>query len=252
VFNTILNPSSGLPRKRWTTSAVSAVAHITVMLALVFATMYATGTLPEPRDTMAAFIAAPLPAPPPPPPAVPESAPKPAKTVVSKASSRPLPVIATAPVTAPIEAPTAIAPETGREGGEFAATIEAGFERGLPGGVIGGIAGGFEDAPPPPPAVNIPPVRVGGAVLTPRLIHRVDPEYPEIAQRAQIEGVVILEATVGANGTVQDARVLRSHSVLEQAAVDAVRQWRYEPLLLNGTPTPFILTVTVSFGLTAR
>ena len=132
MFNTILNPSSGLPRKRWTTTAVSAVAHITAMLAVVFVTLYATGTLPEPRDTMAVFIAPPLPPPPPPPPAVAEPAPKPEKAVVNKVSPRPAPVIATAPVAAPIEAPTAIAPETGREGGEFVATIEPGFEHGLP------------------------------------------------------------------------------------------------------------------------
>jgi protein TonB len=252
MFNTILNPSSGLPRRRWMTTALSAGGHVTVMLALVFSTLYATGTLPEPRDAMAVFIAAPLPPPPPPPPAMAEPSPKPVKAVVSKASARPAPVIARAPAAAPIEAPEAITPETGREGGEFAPLVEAGFEHGLPGGVVGGITGGFELAPPPPPPVKAAPVRVGGAVSAPRLIYRVDPEYPDIAQRAQIEGVVILEATVAANGTVQDARVLRSHSVLDQAALDAVRQWRYEPLLFNGTPTPFVLTVTVSFGLSAR
>jgi protein TonB len=253
MFKTILNPSSGLPRKRWTTTALSAVAHVTVMVAVVFSTLYATGTLPEPRDAMAVFIAAPLPPPPPPPaPVVAEPAPKPVKAVVRKTSPRPAPVIARAPVAAPIEAPSSITPETGLEGGEFVAPVEAGFERGLPGGVIGGIAGGFEAAPPPPPPVKAAPVRVGGAVSTPRLVYRVEPEYPEIAQRAQIEGVVILEATVGASGTVQDARVLRSHSVLDKAALEAVRQWRYEPLMLNGAPTPFILTVTVSFGLAAR
>jgi protein TonB len=61
--------------------------------------------------------------------------------------------------------------------------------------------------------------------------------------------MVILEATVDGSGAVRDARVLRSHGVLDEAAVRAVEQWRYEPLLLNGTPTPFVLTVTVSFSL---
>ena|SRR5436190_12913154 len=252
MFKTIVNPSSGLPGQRWTTAALSAVGHVAVMLAFVLSTLYAMGTLPEPRDAMTVFIAAPLPPPPPPPPAVVEPAPKSAKAVITKAAQRPVPVIAKAPVAAPIEAPTAIAPETGLEGGEFTPGIEAGFERGLPAAVIGGITGGFEDAPPPPPAVKAAPIRVGGAVSAPRLVYRVDPQYPDIAQRAQIEGVVILEATVAANGTVQDARVLRSHSVLDQAALDAVRQWRYEPLLFNGTPTPFVLTVTVSFGLAAQ
>jgi protein TonB len=119
----------------------------------------------------------------------------------------------------------------------------------MPGGIAGGIVGGFENAPPPPPPARVEPVRVGGAISTPRLLHRVEPDYPEIAVRALIEGLVILEATVDTHGAVKDARVLRSHGVLDEAAVRAVEQWRYEPLLLNGTPMPFVLTVTVSFSL---
>ena len=84
---------------------------------------------------------------------------------------------------------------------------------------------------------------------TPKLIYRVEPEYPAIAVNAMMEGTVILEATVDQTGAVKDARVLRSRGILDQPAVRAVEQWRYEPLLLNGQPTPFILTVTVSFSL---
>jgi periplasmic protein TonB len=252
MFDTIVNPSSGVPRQHWTTTALSATAHVAVMIALVFSTLYATDTLPEPRETMAFFIAAPVPPPPPPPaPAVAAPAVKP-KAVVRKAPvSRPAPVIAKAPVAAPVEAPSSITPETGLEGGEFTASgIEAGFETGIPGGVAGGIVGRVVTAlPPPPPAA---PVRVGGEISAPRLIHRVDPEYPVLAVTAQIEGMVILEATVDRSGAVTDTRVLRSHSVLDQAAVDAVRQWRYEPLRLNGQETPFVLTVTVSFSLAGR
>jgi protein TonB len=77
----------------------------------------------------------------------------------------------------------------------------------------------------------------------------VEPEYPLIAQHAQIQGLVILEATVDRNGRVNEVRVLRSHSFLNDAAVVAVRQWRYEPLMLNGEPQPFVLAVTVSFSI---
>jgi protein TonB len=116
--------------------------------------------------------------------------------------------------------------------------------------VAGGIVGGFETMPlPPPPVPARAPVRVGGELSAPRLAYRVEPEYPLIAVNAQIEGMVILEATVDHTGVVRDARVLRSRGVLDAAAVRAVEQWRYEPLLLNGTPTPFVLTVTVSFSL---
>jgi protein TonB len=86
-------------------------------------------------------------------------------------------------------------------------------------------------------------------VTAPALLERVEPEYPPIAVRAQVKGVVILEAVVGLNGRVEDVRVLRSIPLLDAAAIQAVRKWRYSPLLLNGTPERFVLTVTVSFSL---
>ena len=255
MFDTIVNPSSGVPRQRWTTTALSAVAHVAVIVVMVLSTLYATDVLPEPRETMAFFVAAPAPPPPPPAPPVAEPEPRRVKPVVTKArpAPRPAPMIAKAPVAAPIEAPSSITPETGLEGGEFTpAGIEPGFENGIAGGIAGGVLGGFITAPPPPPPTRVAPVRVGGDISAPRLIHRVDPEYPPIAVGAQIEGMVILEATVDSAGAVKDTRVLRSHGVLDEAAIDAVRQWRYEPLRLNGRATPFVLTVTVSFSLAAR
>jgi len=250
MFDTIVNPSSGVPRQRWTTTALSAAGHLAVMIALVLATVYATDVLPIPRAVITFVSVAPPPPPPPPPPAVAEPVDKSERSVVRKtAVPRPAPVIAKVPVTAPVEAPETIAPETGLEGGEFAAVIEPGFEDGIPGGMAGGIVGGFENAPPPPPPVRIAPVRVGGEISSPRLTYRVEPEYPPIAVSALIEGMVILEATVDHTGAVRDARVLRSNGVLDEAAVRAVEQWRYEPLMLNGKPTPFVLTVTVSFSL---
>jgi periplasmic protein TonB len=255
MFKSIINPTSGVPRQRWTTTVLSAVGHVTLIIVLVLSTLYATDTLPEPRETLAVFIAAPVP--PPPPPAPPATEPEPARVKpvpVRSSTPRRAPVIAKAPIAAPVEAPSAITKETGLEGGEFTPSgIEAGFETGLPGGVAGGIAGGFITAPPPPPPPPpAAPVRVGGEISAPRLLHRVDPEYPLIAQSAQIQGIVILEATVDVAGAVTDTKVLRSHSVLDEAAVNAVRQWRYEPLRLNGQAMPFVLTVTVSFSLAAR
>jgi TonB family protein len=87
-------------------------------------------------------------------------------------------------------------------------------------------------------------VRVGGGW---RKIHHVPPVYPEEARRANVRGVVILEVSVAADGTVSDARVLRGQPFLDAAALDAVRQWRYEPTLLNGQPVPVKLTATVNF-----
>lgn len=250
MFDTIVNPSSGVPRQRWTTTALSAAGHVVVTIVLVLSTVYATtDVLPTPKDVITFVSVAPPPPPPPPPAPVaePETKPKPVMTK-KPVITRPAP-IAKAPVAAPIEAPDSIAPETGLEGGEFVSNVAAGFEYGLEGGVVGGIVGGFENAPPPPPPAPAKPVRVGGEISTPRLAYRVEPVYPEIAVNAQIEGTVILEATVDEKGAVRDAKVLRSRGILDEPAMRAVEQWRYEPLLLNGRPTPFVLTVTVSFSL---
>ena len=91
------------------------------------------------------------------------------------------------------------------------------------------------------------PVRVGGNIRTPTRTHGVEPAYPPTARAAGIQGVIILEIVIGEDGAVSNARVLRSIPLLDQAALDAVRQWRYEPTLLNGVPTPVIMTVTVNF-----
>jgi protein TonB len=128
--------------------------------------------------------------------------------------------------------------------------VPGGVEGGISGGIAGGIVGGIMDAPPPPPpAPSAPkiPIRVGGQIAEPTVLVRVPPEYPEIAARAQIHGVVILEAVVDEAGTVQDVRVLRSVKFLDQPAIAALRQWRYTPLLLNGEPQPFVLTVSLTF-----
>ena len=92
-------------------------------------------------------------------------------------------------------------------------------------------------------------MRVGGNIKQPTRIKDVKPIYPAIAQSARVQGVVIIEAIIGTNGKVQDAKVLRSIPLLDQAALDAVRQWEYSPTLLNGVPVPVIMTVTVNFTL---
>ena len=91
----------------------------------------------------------------------------------------------------------------------------------------------------------------GGQLLPPKVIRRVDPVYPDLAVQARISAIVILEAEVDERGRVRTVKVLRGHAILDEAAVEAVRQWRYQPLLLNGEPTAFILTVTVAFNLRA-
>lgn len=101
----------------------------------------------------------------------------------------------------------------------------------------------------PPPASTITPVRVGGRIREPHKVKNVPPLYPDIAKQARVQGIVILECTIDARGSVAEVRVLRGIPLLTEAAIDAVRQWRYEPTLLNGVPVPVIMTVTVNFRL---
>ena len=111
------------------------------------------------------------------------------------------------------------------------------------------------NAPPPPPSTSgqsydgMAPVRVGGNIKPPAKIKNVPPVYPEDALASRTQGVVIIEATIDTGGRVSAARVLRSLPMLDQAALDAVRQWEFEPTLLNGQPVPVIMTVTVNFTL---
>lgn len=93
------------------------------------------------------------------------------------------------------------------------------------------------------------PLRVGGEIKEPKKLTHVGPEYPEIARAARIQGVVILEVMIGEDGAVREARVLRPVPMLDQAALDAVLQWKYTPTLLNGQPVPIVMTVTVTFSL---
>jgi len=220
---------------------ISIAGHTVLAIAVIIVPLlYATDNLPR-VPTMMAFVAAMPEAPPPPPPPPPAPAPK-----AESAPQKELPANAYA---APVEAPSDIRPEPP----DMPVACRGGVEGGVVGGVEGGIVGGLMAAappppPPPPPPAPAQPVRIGGNIQAPTLIKRVEPTYPDIALVAKVTGLVILEASIGTDGTVQSVRVLRSVKFLDEAAVDAVKQWRYQPLVLNGVPTPFILSVTLNFS----
>ena len=159
---------------------------------------------------------------------------------------------------APIETPTKLEPRKaslgvggepdegpGVEGGlpgGVEGGVPGGVEGGVPGGVVGGIVGGLPAEPPPPPKV----VRVG-SLNAPKLVRKVNPEYPELARETRLSAFIILEVTVDTSGRVRDVTVLRGQPIFDDAAVAAVRQWIYQPLLQNGVPTEFVVSVTLSF-----
>jgi TonB family protein len=93
----------------------------------------------------------------------------------------------------------------------------------------------------------VAPIRVGGQIKSPLKVKDVKPIYPAIARSAGVTGAVTLEATIGLDGKVSDAKVVRSIPLLDQAALDAVQQWEYTPTLLNGVPVPILMTITINF-----
>jgi protein TonB len=104
--------------------------------------------------------------------------------------------------------------------------------------VLGGVVGEVEA-----------PIRAIGEIRPPKLIHSVPPVYPDIARQARIEGVVVIEAMTDIYGRVASIKVMKSIGLLDEAAIEAVRQWVYEPMIINGRPRPVIFTVRVTFQL---
>ena len=234
LFRQLSDPHPAVRSSRLSALPVSIAVHVLVLLVAVVIPLLATDVLPPVRVGDIEYRLVSLPAlPSPPPPAVARRA-------------------AVAPVAnfnaAPVEAPSGVNRELGLAPSavpDIAAPEGGGVIAGdVPGGLV---HAGLADTPPAPrPAV---PVRVHSLLRPPVRIHDVAPVYPEAARLARMEGIVIIEAVIGPTGDVTEARVLRSKPLLEQAALDAVRQWKYTPTLLNGVPVPVIMTVTVNFTL---
>jgi protein TonB len=135
-----------------------------------------------------------------------------------------------------------------------------GVAGGVPGGMVGGIPGGVltemstsaRSVPIPaksPEPMPVKRMRVASRVAEANLIHDVPPQYPPEAGRARIEGTVVLMAVIGADGTVKDVRIESGLPILAQAAIDAVKQWRYKPYVIDGEPVEVDSRITINFNL---
>lgn len=222
--------------KQSLTIPISIGIHAVLLFAVVIVPILTSAELPDPTGAVRAFFVEPAAAPPPPPPPPPAAkAPTAPKTPVKPMTEAPKFI-------APIEVPEEVRPEAGIDLGIEG--VPGGVEGGVPGGVVGGVIGGLPDAPPPAQAV-----RVGGQIKEPKKLKAVQPAYPDIAKQARVQGVVILECTISPQGRVTNVTLLRGIPLLDQAAIEAVKQWVYTPTLLNGVPVPVIMTVTVNFKL---
>ena len=232
MFGEVVRPSVRVGSRAWYTVPLSIAVHVALAALIVVVPLMATDVLPNPASIHNAFVSTP---PPPPPVAPPPPAQAPQRQVTSQA--------------APIEAPTRIEKDVN---GASVPNVGPMAEGGLPAGITGGT--GVEVAlpvvpVPPPPLMPAKPVPVGGHIAVPIKIRDVRPVYPTMAVTSRVSGTVMIEATIGVDGRVKNARVIKSIALLDQAALDAVRQWQFSPTRLNGVPIPVIMTVTVNFAL---
>jgi protein TonB len=218
----------------WIALAIHAGALITL---IVVPLVRVDRDLPR-FESMATFLVRPPQAPPPPPPPPPPAPPR-----ASGTSNPARPRLLEASFIASVALPNAIPAE---DFGGFDFGTPGGIVGGIPGGVVAGIVGGLVDFPPQ----SAEPVRLDFRKEEARPVTRVEPVYPDLAAQARVQGVVILEVLVDVQGLPSSVNVLRSVPLLESAAIEAVRQWRWNPYELLEKPVPFWVTVTVNFRLT--
>jgi protein TonB len=219
-------------QRHWSVLPLSIAGHAVVVAVLLFSPWAGSIDLPMIASPLASFVETVAPTPPSPP-----TPPAPGPTV--------------APPKAPIAAPTGITPDlptSTAAAPDGAISNGPGVESGP--GVLHPFGTATAVTPPPPLPPPTPKlVRVGGMIREPRKILHVAPIYPEIARQVRAQGTVTLECMLDATGRVESVRVLGSQPLLDDAAVMAVRQWRYTPTELNGVPVPVLMTIFVRFSL---
>jgi periplasmic protein TonB len=221
------------------TLVISMGIHSTLALALAILPLLLGNALPSP-GTLDTFFPTPLEIavlPPPPPPAGDPKATRPVRRVEPSASGLVAPINISSEIRRDDPFGARDGDPNGVDGGVLCPGCEVGVVVHVPDPV----------APPPPPKV----VRIS-QLEQPKPVVHVDPRYPRLAADIGLSGTVVVEAEVDTAGRVKTARVLSGHPLLNEAALEAVTQWRYRPLLLSGEPTGFILTVTVEFRIQRR
>ncbi len=237
----------------WKSTGLSALVHLALALGLIVLPLVFYDDMTT-QVLQASELKLPLP---PPGPAV-------IKTVPVPGSARPKPT-PTNPggLTTPTEIPKIIVANDLPTIGDSPTGpgIVGGVPNGTPGGpgiLLGDLFGPTKQAappPPPPPPVAPPPPpppaqvqRIGGDVAQANLIDQVKPVYPALAKAARVQDYVMLQATINKEGMIENLKVLHGHPLLNDAAISAVKQWRYKPQMLNGQPIEVITTITVNFS----
>lgn len=245
----LLEPADRNAHKRkWLLLPISLLAHLLAIAALVVVPLLlAESQLPEVHMTNILVMAPPKPTPPPPPP-------PPygrgrgshgAKPGAAKQAEKPR--VYFGKLVAPIEVPVTIVEDEGSDFGVEGGVpwgVVGGVEGGVEGGVVGGVLGGVLGGSLP----EEQPMYVSGKHI-PKLIRQVKPEFPREAYASRLQAIVVVEATTDVYGRVNRARIISGDPMFNEAALAAVRQWLYEPYIVDGIPRPIIFTVSMTFGL---
>jgi periplasmic protein TonB len=228
-------------KRQLSTTILSFALQIGLIFVLILIPLIYTDALP--KQQLMTFLVAPPPPPPPPPP--PAAAPVKVVKIQSEMTNGQLRTPTKIPKKIEMIKEEEAPPDMGAVG------VVGGVPGGVPGGSTGGVMGGILSSQPVAvPKVAAPQrVRVSSGVSTGLLIKKVTPNYPPLARQARIQGKVLLQAEISKEGTIQNLQLISGHAMLAPAAIEAVRQWRYKPYLLNGEPVAVETQVEVNFSL---
>jgi len=243
MFEDSLIESGGrLSTKRGLTTTISFILQVALIGILVLIPLLFTEALP--KTQLMTFLVAPPPPPPPPPPAA-----APVKVVKQIQTD-----IINGQLRTPTKIPQKILENLKEDEAPpqmAAAGVVGGVPGGVPGGQMGGVIGGIISSTPVavPKAATPQRVRVSQGVSQGLLIRKIQPNYPPLARQARIQGSVLLQAVISKEGAIENLRLISGHPMLAPAALEAVKQWRYKPYILNGEPVEVETQITVNFTL---
>lgn len=218
--------------KPWAVT-LSAILQAMILVVMVLIPLIYTEALP--KGMLNTFLVAPAPPPPPPPP----------QPVVKEIKAPK--IINIQKMTAPTVIPKNV--EVVKDEAPVVYTNSGEGVAGGTGNVLGGLIGSGPAGPPPPPPTGPQRIRVGGNVEAASLINKIAPEYPPIAKTAHVSGTVILHAIIGKDGAIRELQYVSGPPLLMKSALDAVKQWRYKPTMLNGEAVEVDTTIDVVFSL---
>ena len=240
--DSLIESGNRLKTKRGWTSMVSFLLQVMIVGVMILIPLIFTEALPK-GTTMFMLVAPPPPPPPPPPAAAPVKVVKQIQTDIVNGELRtPTKIPKKVQMIKEDEAPPPAMASAG---------VVGGVPGGVPGGSMGGVMGSILSATPTvAPKIATPQrVRVSSGVSTGMLVRKVPPAYPPLARQARIQGTVILQATISKEGSIENLQLISGHPMLAPAAIEAVKQWKYKPYLLNGEPVEVETQVQVNFTL---